>query len=89
MKQIILVKGVTVQEFDYISDTIKTSLERGDEQIPVFSSTLEAEIDIIEIPDTDEKPTIIHNSYMGMSQADFETSVIRVLQMLMSNKKDE
>lgn len=85
-KQVILVKGVTVQQFDYIRDLIEQGLSEGKERFCVFSPTLEAEIDVIELPDTDEKPYTVHNSYMGMQPTELSQVIIEIIKEL---KKDE
>lgn len=78
-KQMILVKGVTVQEFDYIKDLVEQGLNEGKDRFCVFSPTLEAEIEVIELPDTDEKPYTVHNSYMGMQSSELSTVIYQVV----------
>lgn len=78
-KQMILVKGVTVQQFDYIKDLVEQGLSEGKDRFCVFTPTLEAEIEVIELPDTDEKPYTVHNSYMGMQPTELRAVVYQVV----------
>lgn len=78
-KQMILVKGVSVQQFDYIKDLVEQGLEEGKDRFCVFTPTLEAEIEVIELPDTDEKPMTIHNTHMGMQSSELSTVIYQVV----------
>lgn len=78
-KQMILIKGVTVQQFDYIKDLVEQGLEAGKERFLVYSPTLEAEIEVIELPDTEEKPMTIHNTHMGMQSTELSTVIYQVV----------
>ena len=89
-RQIILVKGVTVHEFDYIKDLVEQGLSEGKERFLVYSPTLEAEIEVIELPDTDEKPYTVHNSYMGMQPTELRAVVYQVvMEVFKELNKDE
>jgi hypothetical protein len=85
-KQIILVKGVSLSEFDIISEQVNSSLEKGLTRFCVYASNLEAEIDIIEIPDTEEKPMTIHNTYMGMQENDLRGLIIKVMREMLRDE---
>jgi len=78
-KQMILVKGVSVQQFDYIKDLVEQGLSEGKDRFCVFTPTLEAEIEVIELPDTDEKPYTVNNSYMGMQSSELREVVYHVV----------
>ncbi len=85
-KQMILIKGVSVQQFDYIRDLIEQGLNENKERFCIYSPTLEAEIDVIELPDTDEKPMTIHNTHMGMQATELSQLIMEIVREL---KKDE
>jgi len=85
-KQIILVKGVTIHEFDIISEQVTSGLEKGLTHFCVYASNLEAEIDIIEIPDTEEKPMTIHNTYMGMQENDLQSLIVKVMREMLRDE---
>lgn len=78
-KQMILIKGVTVQQFDSIKDLVEQGLKEGKERFCVFSPTLEAEVEVIELPDTDEKPMTVHNTHMGMQSSELSTVIYQVV----------
>lgn len=86
-KQLILVKGVSLKEFDYISAIIKEKLAAGETHICVYSPLLEVEIDIIELPDTEDKPMIIHNSYMGMQPLELRAIVAQTIMEVLKEVK--
>lgn len=85
-KQIILVKGVTIHEFDIISEQVKSGLEKGLTRFCVYASNLEADIDIIEIPDTEEKPMTIHNTYMGMQENDLRGLIASIMRDILRDE---
>ena len=93
-KQMILIKGVSIQQFDYIKDLVEQGLNEGKDRFCVFTPTIEAEIEVIELPDTDEKPMTIHNTHMGMQPTELRAVVYQVVmevfkELVKEMKRDE
>lgn len=76
MKQIILIKASSKHEYE----EIKQAVEKGLDRTTVFAQ-YETSIEIVEIPDpSDERPTTIHNTYMGITPKELEEILQKVLQ---------
>lgn len=61
--QIILVKGIPVEEFDAIKSQIEGGLNSDKDRFCVHYYGKEIEVEVIELSDIDKTPMIINNSY--------------------------